>query len=524
MDDQSTYQAETFDDLARWSLLACLKHGYHTMPSKRMAIVPGGSIGYADAFVQTCTLVHYLKSVCGIGSEKTVALSCPNLLRAVLVLAAVEACGARLAFLPSTLARSDFERYASLINPDLMIVATAEHCTMARKVLPGVKLMSIGCRDVPVPCIDDVVRGFAYGADALNVPILADQAKYIVFSSGTTGLPKAIVNRALSFAYNGICLRRALNFTSSDVTFVPVPIAHVFGIVGLYAVLGGGGTLVTMEKFIPEDACALIEGTKTTLHLGVPTMYLRELRVNREGLYDLSSLRSGVVAGANCPDTLILDYEYRYGCRLMPSYGMSETAATLTVCDINLPVKTRATTVGVAIEGAQIRIAPDNSEILCKTPSMMEGIIKPDGTFDAGVDEDGWLHSGDVGKFDESGRLRIVGRIKEMIIRGGINIFPAEIERVYQEHPDVSECCLLGYDDPELGERTALSVILRDDASVSSIELRSWSKGRIEKVKIPDIVLKMEDFPRLASGKIDKKTLKRRVDKTLESLGTAKHG
>ena len=524
MDDQSTYQAEAFDDLTRWSLLACLKYGYRNTPSKRMTITPGGSISYADAFTQTCTLIHYFKTVCGIAPGKTVALSCPNLLRATLVIAAVEACGARLAFLPSTLARSDFEHYVSLVEPDLLIVATAEHCSMAHEVLSGVKLMSIGCRDVPVPCIDDVARGFAYGTEALKVSTLADQARYIVFSSGTTGQPKAIVNRALSFAYNGICLRRTLQFTAADIAFVPVPIAHVFGIVGLYAVLGGTGTLVTMEKFIPEDACALIEETKTTLHLGVPTMYLRELRVNREGVYDLSSLRSGVVAGANCPETLILDYERCYGCRLMPSYGMSETAATLTVCDINLPVETRASTVGVAIEGADIRIAPENNEILCKTPSMMEGIIRSDGTFDSGLDEEGWLHSGDVGEFDEYGRLRIIGRIKEMIIRGGINIFPAEVERVYQEHPDVSECCLMGYDDPELGERTALSVILRDGAAVSSIELRSWSKGRIEKVKIPDIVLKMGDFPRLASGKIDKKALKRCVDKTLDSLGLAKHG
>ncbi len=520
-DDQSTYQAKGFADLARWSLLACLRRGYHDAPSKRMTIVPRGSISYADAFVQTCTLVNYFKSACGIGPGKVVALSSPNLMRTALVIAAVEACGARLALLPSALARPDFAHYTSLVDPNLIIVATAEHCAMARELFPDVQLMAIGCRDVPVPCVDDVARGFEYGADALNVSCLADKAKYIVFSSGSTGLPKAIVNRSLSFAYNGICLRRALGFIDSDAAFVPVPIAHVFGIVGLYAVLGGGGTLVTMEKFTPEDACVLIETTRATLHLGVPTMYLRELRVNRGGLYNLSSLRTGVVAGSSCPDKVILEYERRYGCRLMPSYGMSETAATLTVCDIGLPAEVRAVTVGVAIEGASIKVDPESGEVLCKSPSMMEGIIKPDGTFDPGVDEDGWLHSGDVGESASDGSLRIIGRIKDIIIRGGINIFPAEIERTYQEHPDVSECCLLGYEDSELGERTALAVILRDGAAVSSIELRSWSKGRVEKVKIPDIVLKMDDFPRLSSGKVDKKALKRRVDETLANLGVA---
>ncbi len=519
MGTHDTIPSAEFEDMAKWSLLACLKRGYLEVPSKRMTVVPGGSISYADAYVQTCTLAFYLRTVCGIGPGKTVALSCPNVLRAPMAIAAVEACGARLALLPSSLAHADFAHFTSLVDPDLIIVATAEHCAMAHEMLPGVRLMSIGCRDVPVPCVDDVARGFAYGEEAMNAPILADQARYVVFSSGTTGLPKAIVNRTLSFAYNGICLRHALSFTDDDAAFVPVPIAHVFGIVGLYAVLGGLGTLVTMEKFIAEDACSLIENTCATLHLGVPTMYLRELRVNHSDIWNLSSLRTGVVAGASCPESVFFEYERRYGCKLMPSYGMSETSATLTVTDIDLPMDERAHTDGVAIKGAQIRIDAETGEILCKTPSMMEGIIKSDGTFEAGVDEDGWLHTGDVGELDENGSLRIIGRIKEMIIRGGINIFPAEIERIYQGHPDVSECCLTGYDDPELGERTALSVILRDGADVSSLELRSWAKGRIEKVKIPDIVLKMDDFPRLASGKIDKKALKRRVLDTLVKLG-----
>lgn len=521
MDAHGDQLTDVLKGLTHWSLFNCLKRGYHKMPTKRMAIVPDGSISYADAYVEACTLAWYFREVYAIAPGKTVALSCPNLLRTPLVLAAAEACGARLALLPATLTRGDFVRFALLVKPDLVIVATPEHCAMAREVLPDVQIMSIGCRVASVSCVDDVSRGFAYGADAMGISVMADQAEYIVFSSGSTGLPKAIVNRALSFAYNGACLRRALRFESRDVAFVPVPIAHVFGIVGLYAVLGGCATLATMEKYTPEDACSLIESTQATMHFGVPTMYLRELRVNQGDIWNLSSLRAGIVAGASCPEPVFAEYERRYGCRLMSSYGMSETSATLTVADIDLPAHERALTDGVAIEGAKIRLAKGTNEVLCKTPSMMLGIIRSDGTFNSGVDEEGWLHSGDIGELSQNGSLRIVGRIKEMINRGGINIFPAEVERVYAEHPGVSECCLVGYSDPELGERAALAVVLHSGSAATSLELRDFAKGRIEKGKIPDIVLKMDDFPRLASGKVDKKALKACVGDVLARLGVA---
>lgn len=506
------------DELARLSLMSCLRRGFECAPSKRVIVTQNKTLSYAQAFNEAGVLAWYLRSAFGVEPGQTVVLSCPNLARAPIVLAATEMCGARLALLPAKLTQADYVNFVALVRPTVAVLSDPDHCAMACEVAPHVRVLSLGCRVTGMPCIDDVVRNAVYGP-MMEVPDMSDRAEFVVFSSGTTGLPKAIVNKSLSFAYNGIQLRRALAVTCDDVAFVPVPLAHVFGVVGMYAMLGGMGTVVSLEKYTPDDACQIIQSSRATLHLGVPTMFLRELRVNHDDSWDFTTLRSGIVAGSSCPESVFVEFEERYGCRLMPSYGMSETSATLTVADISLPVLQRARTDGYPILGAQIRILEGTGEVLCKSPSMMSGIIRPDGTFDVGVDEEGWLHTGDIAVPDGRGGIRISGRIKDMVIRGGINIFPAEVERVYAGHPDVSECCLVGYPDPELGERTAMCVVLRPECDDASSDLRNYAKGRIEKVKIPDIVLKMDDFPRLASGKINKKQLHQDVLDTLKRIG-----
>ncbi len=264
-------------------------------------------------------------------------------------------------------------------------------------------------------------------------------------------------------------------------------------------------------KYRPESSLSSIVSSKAAVYFGVPTMFQRELRVNSGNEWDLSCLRSGMVAGASIPEASQREFEERFGCKLIQSYGMTETAATLTMSKFAYPLKKRCQTIGKPVEGAQMKLAPGTSEILVKASTMMDGILQEDGSLKLDLDEDGWFHSGDVGSIDAEGDYYITGRIKDMIIRGGINIFPAEVENVYQNNPDISESCLVGYPDPELGERSCLCVIMREGASVSASDLRLYASGLVEKCKIPDTVMKVGDLPRLGNGKIDKNTLRKRV-------------
>ena len=502
------------------SLLASLKRGFLSDPLRQVIVSPEGGMSYATGYKLACALAVCLESEYGIKPGATVALSCGNVPYAPIVMAAVEACGARLAFLPDALNQNDISHCVGLVHPSLFIVNKTDYFHMVHSVAPNAKVLSVGVQGGNCLSVEGLASRRLSLGGAPNPSDRSSAAEYVVFSSGSTGFPKAILNKSSSFLFTGKAIRDALGIVSNDVIFVPVPIAHVFGIVSLYACLGAYATMAIMGKYLPDVACSFIETVGATVHMGVPTMYVRELRMNQDGEWNLASLRCGLVAGAGCPRKVFSEFQNRYGCRLILSYGMSETASALTIADLSWSAEMRATSDGGPLCGVEIMLDDASGEILCRTPAMMEGIILQDGSFDSGVDESGWLHTGDVGSIDECGRLSIVGRIKDIVIRGGVNIFPAEVERIYYDNSAISECCLCGYADAELGERTALAVIMRKGFErVSAYELRAYAKGRIEKGKIPDIVLKMDDFPRLTSGKIDKKKLKVRVNGILQRIG-----
>ena len=505
----------------RYSLMNMVRRNYIANPDRRMLVGVRSSVTYADAYHGIGTLAWYMNVTCGIGVDSIVAISSTNDLEVPLIMAAVQMRGAMLLMLPATPSEADLERIFAMAKPSLVIMSSAEDCAMAARAVPGARIMSLHCRVEGVSEVTEILDSFSYNS-AKEQPDYSDQARIVVFSSGSTGLPKAIVNRMSSFGRNGEALKAAFSMTSRDVLFVPVPLSHVFGIVGVFCTLASDASLVTCEKYTPEAALSLIANTQATIHFGVSTMFVRELRVNRAQRWDLSCLRAALVAGAPCPASVIVEFEERYGCTIMQSYGMSETSATLTVTSLDLPLEERASCVGVPVAGAAVKILPDTGEILCKSPSMMLGVLQPDGSLKLDLDDEGWLHTGDVGYVDDAGQLVVSGRIKDMIIRGGINIFPAEVERVYQENAEVSESCMVGYPDPELGERTCLCVIMAPDAQSSSRDLRDFSKGLVEKCKIPDVVLKMDSFPRLASGKIDKKQLKSHVKQMFADFGGAR--
>ena len=511
--------SEPQEHVPQASLMALVEAGYRCSPGKAMIVCGDRSLTYGEAFAQARSLAWYIRFQLHVDYGCTALVSMPNRVEFPVIVAALQTMGIRICMVSNTGGRNDYAHAVDLMHPDVAIVATSAAVEHLRSL------------DVPFSIL--TVDGTAAGGDGTiehamrmvprdqQLELTAwsgEDTAIVLFSSGSTGKPKAIANRSSSFKSNAYKLSSALGVNRDDVLYVPVPFAHVYGIIGMYAALLQGATMVTISKYYPEASLSAQANSRVTVYFGVATMYVREMRVNKDGGWNLSSLRLGMLAGAPCPESAIREFESRYDCTLVQSYGMTETAATLTVNSAHDPLPIRAKSVGVPIPGVQIKLDSRTGEILVKTPALMIGIVSGDGYKLVDVDEDGWLHSGDIGRFDDEGRLYIVGRIKDIIIRGGINVFPSEVESVYQGHPDIEMSCLVGYPDAELGERTCLCVVPKSGHSINARAMRDYSKGVLEKCMLPDTVMPFDAFPQLANGKIDKKALRAQVEAAMSSI------
>ncbi|WKB36088.1 AMP-binding protein [Terrilactibacillus sp. S3-3] len=254
-----------------------------------------------------------------------------------------------------------------------------------------------------------------------------------------------------------------LNCTAEDVFFfLAVPVFHVFGFVpGILSTIASGARMVLMEKYKRKAALELIESEKVTVKYGVPTMFILELSYKDFTKYDLSSLRTGIIAAAPCPVEIVKKIRYEMGCDIMIAYGLSETSPCLTMTRFDDSDIIRAETVGRPLPGVELKIVNENreevgtgevGEVACRSLGLMKGYYKmPEKTAEV-IDENGWFYTGDMGTIDEEGHLRMIGRKKEMIIRGGFNIYPKEVEEVLYTHPDVMEVAIVGLPDTVLGE------------------------------------------------------------------------
>lgn len=510
-----------------YSVARFIAEGYALDPFKQLVVGMNEGITYAEGYRRMLALANHLHGVLDVGAGDTVMIASPNIVPYFTLIGAIQLTGANVAMMSATVERTEFEGIYARVKPSVAIVTTEAHCRLAAELFPQTRVMTVGC---PVEGVETVESAWTEAA-VWDLPASQEDPRFILFTSGSTGTPKAVMLRGSSFCRHAGELTQALKVQPGEVFFIPVPFAHVYGVVALHTALTHHATVATLVKYRPEMALSLATSVRANVYLGVSTMYLRELRESQNGEWDLSCLRAGLVAGASSPLAVFEEYERRYGAILVNSYGMTETAATLTVGSIDDPLRERAATVGRAIKGAEVRTAPletdgdalacpypaepdggwKRGEIVCKTPSLTDGIIYPDGSVSVPLDAEGWLHTGDIGWVDPRGYVWVDGRVKDMIIRGGINIYPAEVENTYQDHPQIAECCLVGYPDPDLGERTCLCAIMNEGADASSFELREYAKGLIEKCKIPDVVMKMREFPRLGNGKIDKKELSGQV-------------
>lgn len=343
----------------------------------------------------------------------------------------------------------------------------------------------------------------------------------ILYTSGTTGKPKGAMLTHLNFVSSAVGTTQQLKADHTDVFLLVVPVFHIFGMVpGILSAIESGAKIVMMERFYPEKALSLIESERITIHHGVPTMFIMELNDPALKKTDLSSLRTGIIAAAPCPPEVIKQIRTEMGCDVIVSFGATETSAGISYTSFDDSDEIRAETVGKSIPGTEIKIVDRNKqelaigevgEIICRGPGIMKGYYQmPDKTNEV-LDADGWYLTGDLGMIDQHGYLRIVGRQKDLIIRGGFNIYPSEIEDLLYHHPAIMEVALIGLPDRVLGEVTCAVVKRKPDMDLTKEEIISLLKGKVANYKLPDQIVFMDHLPVTASGKIKKIKLKEQL-------------
>lgn len=347
-----------------------------------------------------------------------------------------------------------------------------------------------------------------------------DDVYAILYTSGTTGRPKGAMLTHKNLVQTAVTTAEVMRCTPADVFLMPTPIFHVMGLMFTLRATASEGRMVLMEAFKAEKALQLIEQERVTVHPGVPTMFVLELNHPNFKNYDLSSLRTGELGGAPAPVEVIHRIRTEMGCNVLIGYGMTETSPTLSLTDFDDDNQLRAETVGRPLPGVEIKIVDEDrndvginavGELACRSFGLMKGYYNdPERTYEA-VDADGWYYSGDLATIDEKGYIRIVGRKKEMIIRGGYNIYPREVEEFFYTHPAVMDVAIIGLPDSVLGEISCACIRLRPNARATEEELRSFIKDKVADYKVPDKIIFMDDFPMTPSGKIRKIDLQKQL-------------
>lgn len=343
-----------------------------------------------------------------------------------------------------------------------------------------------------------------------------DDVINIQYTSGTTGFPKGVMLTHGNVLNNALHIAETMKLTSDDRLCIPVPFFHCFGcVIGTLTIVSVGGTMVPLQEFHAEDVLKTVEQERCTALHGVPTMFINELNLPNISDYDLSTLRTGVMAGSNCPVELMKGVINVMGMEgLTICYGQTESSPVVTQTHLDDPFDKKTETVGRKHEHVEVIIAapgtnnevPRNTqgEILVRGYAVMKGYYKNEEATREAIDEDGWLHTGDLGMMDEEGYVRITGRLKDMVIRGGENIYPREIEEFLYKHPSIQDVQVCGVPDERFGEECAAWIILQEGAEETAESIRQYCIGNISKHKIPRHIFFVDEYPMTASGKIQK--------------------
>ncbi|SNB44979.1 AMP-binding protein [Geobacter sp. DSM 9736] len=336
------------------------------------------------------------------------------------------------------------------------------------------------------------------------------------YTSGTTGFPKGVMLTHYNVVNNGFYIGECMKFTDKDRLCIPVPFFHCFGcVLGVMACVTHGAAMVPVEVFDPLKVLQTVEKERCTALHGVPTMFIAELEHPAFELFDLSSLRTGIMAGSPCPievmKRVIRDMN---ATEITIAYGQTESSPVITQTRTDDPIELRVASVGRSLPNVEVKIvdietgatvAPGTQGELCTRGYLvMKGYYKMVEETAKAIDAEGWLHTGDLAVMDENGYCKITGRIKNIIIRGGENIYPREIEEFLYTHPKISDVQVYGVPDRKYGEQVMAAIILKKGEEMTEEEVKAFCRGKIANYKIPRYVKFVSSYPMTASGKIQK--------------------
>jgi fatty-acyl-CoA synthase len=445
--------------------------------------------------------------------------------------------------------RSELEYVLDKVQCSALILApsfkTSDYITMLQDVVPEIHhsapgalksarlphlrhVIRLGSDNTPGMLNFDAVLESASADDLEQMERIAatlqfDDAVNIQFTSGTTGAPKGATLTHHNILNNGFFIGEAMRLTEKDRLCIPVPLYHCFGMVlgNLACVTHGAAMVYPGEGFDAKAVLDTVQSEKCTGLHGVPTMFIAILDHPDFASYDLSGLRTGIMAGSPCPiQVMTRVIEQMHMKEITIAYGMTETSPVSFQSSVDDPVDLRVSTVGrvhphleVKIVDAEGRIVPrgEKGELLTRGYSVMLGYWGDEEKTREAIDAARWMHTGDLAVIDDNGFCSIVGRSKDMVIRGGENIYPREVEEYLYRHPKVLDVQCVGVPDPKYGEELCACIILRPGMQADADEIRAFCNGQIAHYKIPRYVRFVESFPMTVTGKIQKFMLRKQV-------------
>ncbi|GBF31978.1 acetoacetyl-CoA synthetase [Desulfocucumis palustris] len=358
-----------------------------------------------------------------------------------------------------------------------------------------------------------------------------DDVVNMQYTSGTTGFPKGVMLTHTNLVGNATSIAECLNFRPGDRLCIPVPLFHCFGcVLGTLTCAVSGAAMALLEAFNPTRVLETIEAERCTAVHGVPTMFITELEVLNKHQYDVSTLRTGIMAGSPCPIEVMKQVVDRMGMKeIVITYGQTEAAPGITMTRTSDSIERRVSTVGKALPGVEVKVVDPvtgeevplgvQGEICARGYNVMKGYYKMPESSNAAIDREGWLHTGDLGIMDKEGYFRITGRIKDMIIRGGENIYPREVEEFLYTHPKIKDVQVVGVPSEKYGEEVMAFICLNQGEEATVEEIREFCTNKIARYKIPRFITFVNGYPTTASGKVQKYKLR---EQAIDDLGLQK--
>ena len=445
---------------------------------------------------------------------------------------ALNKVGCRALVTATAFKTSDYAGMLTQLAPEL---ATSVPGKLRAAKLPALELViQIGARTIPGALAFEDISGLAGAAErarlaALGATLQFDDPINIQFTSGTTGAPKGATLTHHNILNNGLFVGEAMRLTEQDRLCIPVPLYHCFGMVMgvLGCVTHGTAMVFPGEGFDPLATLQTVAEERCTALYGVPTMFIAQLDHPEFARFDLGSLRTGIMAGAPCPiEVMRRCIEVMHLSEITIAYGMTETSPVSFQTTPDDPIGRRVSTVGrvhphleVKIIDAEGRIVPPGTpgELCTRGYSVMLGYWDDEERTRQTVDRAGWMHTGDLATIDAEGYCAIVGRIKDMVIRGGENVYPREVEEFLYRHPKISDVQVFGIPDEKYGEEICAWVRLREGESMTEEEVREFCHDQIAHYKVPRHVRFVEEFPMTVTGKMQKFLMRARMEQELRN-------